>query len=53
VALPEQFGEADAAAFERALGITLTRIGTCHRGNGVRLMFRGARLILQGFDHFR
>lgn len=53
VALPEQFREADAAAFERALGITLTRIGTCHRGNGVRLMFRGTRLTLQGFDHFR
>lgn len=53
VALPDSFGDAGAAAFEQATGLTLTRVGTCHRGSGVRLDFRGSRLALTGFDHFR
>jgi thiamine-monophosphate kinase len=51
-ALPSSFGDDDARAFEREKGITLTRVGTCHRGRGVRLMFRGSRLTLKGFNHF-
>lgn len=53
VALPKTFAAPDAEAFERAAGLTLTRVGGCHRGSGVRLMFRGSRLTLTGFDHFR
>jgi thiamine-monophosphate kinase len=53
VALTEADGERIAAEFEAAHGRTLTRIGTCHRGQGVRPMFRGSRLRLQGFDHFQ
>lgn len=52
VALPSAFGDQDARAFERALGLTLSRVGACHPGRGVRLMFRGSRLTLKGFNHF-
>jgi thiamine-monophosphate kinase len=52
VAMPASFGPDDAAAFERAVDLTLTRIGTCHHGHGVRLLFRGSRLTLKGFNHF-
>ena len=53
VALPETFGGTDALEFEHVFGLTVTRVGSCRRGSGVRLMFRGSRLTLQGFDHFR
>ena len=52
-ALPPRFAERDARAFRRATGLTLTRIGRCAAGRGVRLTDEG-RLIppLRGFDHF-
>jgi thiamine-monophosphate kinase len=53
VALPERFGEPDVRAFERATGLALTRVGSVHRGSGVRLLLRGERVSLEGFDHFR
>ena len=52
VAMPSSFGAADARTFERDTGLTLSRVGTCHHGRGVRLMFRGSRLTLKGFNHF-
>lgn len=52
VAMPSSFGAADADVFERAMDLTLTRIGACHHGQGVRLLFRGNRLTLKGFNHF-
>jgi thiamine-monophosphate kinase len=51
-ALPPSFGADEARAFERELELTLTRVGTCHHGRGVRLMYRGSRLTLKGFNHF-
>jgi thiamine-monophosphate kinase len=53
VALPEEFGEPDVRRFEGATGLALTRVGTVHRGSGVRLLLRGERVSLEGFDHFR
>ena len=52
VALPSSFCDDGARMFERETGLTLTRVGTCHHGRGVRLMFRGSRLTLTGFNHF-
>ncbi|HET8634681.1 MAG TPA: thiamine-phosphate kinase [Gemmatimonadales bacterium] len=52
VAMPSSFGMESAAAFERAMDLTLSRIGSCHHGHGVRLLFRGSRLTLKGFNHF-
>jgi thiamine-monophosphate kinase len=52
-ALPPRFGTRDAAAFTRASGLPLTRIGRCLRGRGVRLMDRGKVIAApRGFDHF-
>ncbi len=53
VALPPDFADAAVRRFEVEVGLTLTRVGSCHRGSGVRPMFRGSRLTLTGFDHFR
>jgi thiamine-monophosphate kinase len=52
-ALPRRFGERDAGAFRRATGLTLTRIGRCAAGRGLRMTDDG-RLITPppGFDHF-
>jgi thiamine-monophosphate kinase len=53
VALPEEFGEPDARAFERECGVALTRIGRAARGHGVRARLAGRPLALRGYDHFR
>ena len=52
-ALPAAFDEPAVRAFEHATGLALTRVGTVHRGSGVRLLLRGERVSLEGFDHFR
>ena len=52
-ALPAAFDEPGVRAFEHATGLALTRVGTVHRGSGVRLLLRGERVSLEGFDHFR
>ncbi len=52
VAMPSTFSADDAGDFERAMNLTLSRIGSCHHGHGVRLQFRGSRLTLKGFNHF-
>jgi thiamine-monophosphate kinase len=53
VAMPRSFGDAGARAFRRATGLSLTRIGTCTAGRGLRITDDG-RLIPPppGFDHF-
>jgi thiamine-monophosphate kinase len=53
VALPAEFGEADARAFGSATGIALTRIGAVERGSGVRAELLSRGLELRGYDHFR
>jgi thiamine monophosphate kinase len=53
VALPAEFGEADARAFESATGIALTRVGAVERGSGVRAELLSRGLELRGYDHFR
>jgi len=53
VALPEEFDDVGARAFEGACGIALTRIGAARRGRGVRTRLAGRPLALRGFDHFR
>ncbi len=53
VALPPEFGDGGARAFERACGIALTRIGSATRGHGVRTRLAGRPLVLRGYDHFR
>ena len=54
-ALPQRFDERAAAAFGRATGLSLTRIGRCARTGtpGVRVL-RGGSLVPtpRGFDHF-
>ena len=52
-ALPGGFGERDVRAFEQSTGLALTRVGSVHRGSGVRFLLRGERVSLEGFDHFR
>ncbi len=53
VALPADFGDAESAAFERACGIPLTRIGGATPGQGVHANLGGDPLDLRGYDHFR
>ena len=53
VALPGTFGPTDVAAFERACGIALTRVGSIASGRGVSAAFADRRVALQGWDHFR
>ena len=53
VALPGEFDEAGARAFERAAGLALTRVGRVARGRGVHAALAGRRLALRGYDHFR
>jgi thiamine-monophosphate kinase len=53
VALPGNFGEADAREFEAACRIALTRVGSVKRGGGVRVELAGRPLTLRGYDHFR
>lgn len=53
VAMPRSFGAVGARAFRRATGLSLTRIGACTAGRGLRITDDG-RLITPppGFDHF-
>jgi thiamine-monophosphate kinase len=53
VAMPRSFGTLGARAFRRATGLSLTHIGGCTAGRGVRITDDG-RLITPppGFDHF-
>jgi thiamine-monophosphate kinase len=53
VAMPRSFGAVGARAFRRATGLSLTRIGACTAGRGLRITDDG-RLIKPspGFDHF-
>jgi thiamine-monophosphate kinase len=54
VAMPARFGDGGGArAFRRATGLTLTRIGACAVGRGVRITDRGRPITPpRGFDHF-
>jgi len=53
VTLPEPVRDTDVRDFENVAGLSLSRIGSCHAGTGLRLKFRGSRLTLHGFDHFQ
>jgi thiamine-monophosphate kinase len=53
VALPREFGAADAREFEAACRIALTRVGSVKRGRGVHVELAGRPLVLRGYDHFR
>jgi thiamine-monophosphate kinase len=53
VALPPAFGPQDAAAFEVATRLPLTRIGRVTEGAGVRATLRGQSVQVSGYDHFR
>ncbi len=53
VALPPRFGERDARGFRRATGLSLTQIGACTAGRGLRMTDNGRRITPpRGFDHF-
>ncbi len=53
VALPPRFGERDARAFRRATGLSLTLIGACTTGRGLRMTDHGRPITPPpGFDHF-
>jgi len=53
VALPRSFGDAGARAFRRATGLSLTRIGACTAGRGLRITDDGRPIPPPpGFDHF-
>jgi len=53
VALPPAFGETQARAFAGLVGLSLTRIGVCAKGAGVRFTDRGALVTPPtGYDHF-
>jgi thiamine-monophosphate kinase len=53
VALGHEFGPQDAAAFEVATRLPLTRIGSVTEGAGVRATLRGRPVQIRGYDHFR
>jgi thiamine-monophosphate kinase len=52
VALPPDFGPAQAEEFERDCRLPLTRIGGIERGAGVRAGLAGRALTLAGYQHF-
>ncbi len=53
VAMPRSFGDAGARAFRRATGLSLTRIGACTAGRGLRITDDGRPIPPPpGFDHF-
>jgi thiamine-monophosphate kinase len=52
VALPAEFGSADAMDFQRECGVALTRVGDVEQGSGVHAMLGGRPVMLTGFDHF-
>jgi thiamine-monophosphate kinase len=51
VAFPPAFDGAEA--FERDIGLPLTRIGVARPGAGVTFLRAGAPVAVPGFDHFR
>ncbi len=53
VALPPEFGAAEAAEFTRVCDLALTRVGAVSEGTGVRATLDGKPLSLRGYDHFR
>jgi thiamine-monophosphate kinase len=53
VALPAEFGSAQALAFRQACALPLTRIGSVTAGSGVRFRLAGSAVELRGYDHFR
>jgi thiamine-monophosphate kinase len=53
VALPPEFGPADADAFALATGLRITRIGRVAQGEGVQSTLRGQPVQVRGYDHFR
>lgn len=52
VALPAEFGTAEAARATAATGVPLTRVGTVEAGEGVDFTLGGQPVRLHGFDHF-
>jgi len=53
VALPPTFGETQARAFAGLVGLSLTRIGVCAKGAGVRFTHHGTAVTPPaGYDHF-
>ena len=53
VTLPSTIGDTEAAAFRADVGLELTRIGSCFRGAGVRLLEGNTPVALPaGYDHF-
>lgn len=53
VALPAPFDDAQAAELRAAAGVTLTRVGRCVAGSGVRLRHHGRAVAAPpGYDHF-
>ena len=53
VAMPAEFGSADAQAFQLATGLPLTRVGRVVQGEGVRSTLGGQPVQVRGYDHFR
>jgi thiamine-monophosphate kinase len=53
VALPGEFHERDAAEFHANVRLSLTRVGSCLAGTGVRFLDRGRPVeVPAGWDHF-
>ncbi len=52
VALPSDFGPADADACRETTGVELTAIGRVEEGDGVQLLLDGEPQTVVGFDHF-
>lgn len=52
-AMPAEFDRAEAAEFEAACDLALTRIGRTAEGTGVLATLGGRPLALRGYDHFR
>jgi thiamine-monophosphate kinase len=53
VAMPDGFGDAEAAEFTAASGLPLVRVGRVGGAEGARLLENGTPVSLEGFDHFR
>lgn len=52
VAMPPEFGEAEAARCFLETGVPLTRIGSVGAGEGVEFLHQGTPVEVRGFDHF-
>jgi thiamine-monophosphate kinase len=53
VALPPEFGPAEADAFALATGLRITSVGRVAHGDGVRSRLHGQPVQVRGYDHFR